>query len=163
MSWTKRQIVEEAFAELSLQGYAFDLSAEEQQGAARRLEMMLAQWSGHGVRIGYAFAADQQSIDLDAASGVPLSAIHAVVANLACTQAASYGKTLKAQTVLDAREGFAALLGAAVMPAPSQLPGTLPRGAGSRLPVGMGSTYLTQPDDGPLSIAADGGLTFGGA
>ena len=43
--WTKTLLIEEAFGELALAGYVYDLRPEEMQAAGRRLETMMATWA----------------------------------------------------------------------------------------------------------------------
>jgi hypothetical protein len=64
MSWTKRQLIEQAFAELALAGYDFDLSPEEMQGALVRLDSMIATWTSRGVRLSYAMPANPSDSDI---------------------------------------------------------------------------------------------------
>ena len=78
MSWTKRQLVSEAFAELALAGYVFDIAPEEEQAALRRLDTLMATWSGQGVQVGYAIGLTPQSSNIDDDSGLPLVAVEAV-------------------------------------------------------------------------------------
>lgn len=155
---TKRQIIEDAFGELRLAGYTFDTTAEEQQSAARRLEMMLAAWGARNIRLGYAFAADMSAIDLDAASGIPLMHARAVVCSLAMDMAAGIGKQVHPQTVRAASDGMSDLLAVAARSPSVQLP-VMPSGAGNKGHSGAGP-FTPAPDLSPL--AADGGLVFRG-
>lgn len=160
MGWTKRQIVEDAFGELRLAGYDFDLTAEEQQAAARKLEVLMAHWSDRGIRIGYVHAADPAAINLDEDSGVQMRATMAVITNLARNIAATAGKVLHPSTLAAAADGFNSLLTVAAMPAGQQLPASLPRGAGSRGGF-YTSPFMTPPDLSPIG-SPDGGLDFKG-
>lgn len=160
MSWTKRALIDEAYGELAMQGYVFDISPEEQQRAARRLEMMLGTWGADGIRVGYAFSADAGAVDLDEDSGVSLGAVETVTLNLAVRVAVGLGKQLNADTRRSASDGYQVLLRAAAMPQEQQLPGSMPIGAGNK-PWRSNTPFTPPPDDGPLTIADDGGLTFG--
>lgn len=155
--YTKRLIITEAFAELRLAGYVFDLTAEELQGAARRLEVMIAAWAGDGIDLGYVHAADAQAIDLDAQSGVALRWIRAVVCWLAMDIAANYGKQVHSQTIRSATDGMSAMLSLAAFP-PTQSPKMLPRGAGNRYSEGE---FFSPPNLSSIE-SADGGLDFRG-
>ena len=161
MAYTKRQIIADAFGELRLAGHDFDLTADEQQAAARRLETMLAQWSWDGIRLGYVFAADQQAIDLDESSGIALRSTRTVVCSLAKDIAASYGKQVHPETGRAASDGLRSLLAEAAMPQRQQLPATLPRGAGSKGHFGRGP-FVTAPDLSIIQTADAGGLDFRG-
>mgnify|MGYP003525752305 CR=1 FL=1 len=53
MGWTKRQFVTQAFEEIGLAAYVFDLTPEQLQSALRRLDSMMASWNAKGIRLGY--------------------------------------------------------------------------------------------------------------
>ena len=158
--WTKRQLVEEAFAELALAGYVFDATPEEQQTALRRLDAMMAAWEARGVRVGYAFAANPDDADLDAASGLPDYAAEPVFLGLAIRMAPGQGKQLSGDTRAAAREGFAYLLRAAAFPPQQQYPSTTPRGAGNRPWRMVTRPYFPTPDTGPTQIGDGGALNI---
>lgn len=156
--WTKRQIVEEAFAELALAGYVFDLSAEELQTALRRLDSMMATWEAKGVRVGYAMPSGPTTSSLDSASGLPDSAVETVYLNLAIRLAAGFGKQVSPDTRKSARDGYDTLLWAAARPIEQQLPSTMPRGAGQKPWRTTDNPFFQPPDDSPLGIAPGGDL-----
>lgn len=155
--WSKLQIVSEAFSELALQGYAFDITPDEQQTALRRLDTMLATWAAKGARLGYAFPTDPTDSDLDAASGLPDYAVETVYLNLAIRLAAGLGKQLSPDTRRIARDGYDVLLWAAAQPIPQQLPHTMPRGAGNK-PYGFGRPFFSPPNTEQLSSRDPGTL-----
>lgn len=155
--WTKRQLIEEAFTELALQGYEFDISPEEQNTALRRLDTMMATWEGKGIRVGYLFPSGPDDSDPDSASGLPDSAVETVYLNLAIRLAAGFGKQLNPTTQQTARDGYDALLWRAAMPREQQMPNTLPRGAGNRV-YNDQRPFFPRPDDNPLQINRGGGL-----
>lgn len=132
MGWTKRQLIDEAYGELALQGYEFDISPEEQLTALRRLDTMMATWEAKGVRVGYAFPSSPDDSDPDQDSGLPDMAVETTYLNLAIRLAAGFGKQLSVDTRRSAREGYDTLLWAAAQPIPQQMPSTLPRGAGNK-------------------------------
>lgn len=152
--WTKRAIVEEAFAELALQGYVFDLTPEEMQTALRRLDTMLATWEAHGVRVGYAFGGD----DLDAPSGLPDYAVEAAFLGLAVRLAPGFGKQLSSDTRRAANESYDYLLWAAAQPIQQQLPNTFARGAGNRIWRWSQRPFFPTPDSNPLTNPQGGDL-----
>jgi hypothetical protein len=104
MGWTKRQLIDEAFSELSLQGYEFDITPEEQQTALRRLDTMLATWDGLGIRVGYLLPSSPDDSDPDSDSGLPDYAVETVYLHLAMRIAAGFGKQLSADTKRSASE-----------------------------------------------------------
>jgi hypothetical protein len=153
---TKRQIVEDAFAELALAGNVFDLTPEELQTALVRLDRMLAYWESQGVVLGYAMPDPLLGSGLDDASGVPEGAVQTIVANLAVRMAGVWGKEVSQDTRNTAKQGLDALLGAAVAPRPRALPDTLPMGAGHKR-TGLNPFFPT-PDTGPMQTTEGGAL-----
>lgn len=71
MGWTKRQLITQAFEEIGLAAYVFDLTPEQLQSALRRMDAMVAGWNSNGVRIGYPLPSSPDSSNIDADSGVP--------------------------------------------------------------------------------------------
>ena len=158
MTWTKRQLVEEAYGELALQGYVFDLSPEELQTGLRRLDTMMATWEGRGVRVGYAMPSSPADSDLDTPSGLPDYAVETSYLNLAIRIAAGAGKALSPETKRVAAEGFNVLLFAAAQPQQQQLPDTLARGAGNKPWRTTDQPFFPTPNQDPLQIAQGGDL-----
>lgn len=153
MGWKKLDLVMAAYGELSLgDDSGFDISPEERQKGLRRLDSMLATWAAKGVRVGYAFAGG-----LNDDSGIPDSANETVYLNLARRLAPGFGKTLSAETLKNARDGYDTLLWGAAQPIEQQLPHTMPRGAGTRPWRTAGRPFLPQPDTDPLQIDGQSG------
>lgn len=164
MGWTKRQLIEDAFGELALAGYDFDLSPEEMQAGLRRLDTMLATWASAGVNIGYAFGLTPTDSDLDQDAGIPLQAVEAVYLNLAARIAGSKGKTMPRTTLFNAKGAYDALVSVIARGAieEQQLDNTVPRGAGNKPYRRYFGPFVPPPDEGPLTASSDGGLTFNG-
>jgi hypothetical protein len=58
MGWTKEQLVDAAFEELTLaEGDGFGITPGREGARAGRLDAMLATWAAKGMRLGYAFPA----------------------------------------------------------------------------------------------------------
>lgn len=162
MAWTKRQLVTEAFGELALAGYAFDVTPEEVQSALRRLEAMWGAWAGKGISVGYRFAASPDTVDPDEDSGLPMYAVETTFLNLAGRIASSYGKQPPLGLQSRASDGFDNLVTAAAFPsAQTQLPQGIPLGAGNKTGGSMlNPRFTTAPDPGPFELADDGGLSL---
>lgn len=158
MGWTKKQLITEAFGELALASYEWDINPEEDQIALRRLDSMMSTWEARGVRVGYSFPSSPEDSSLDADSGVPDSANEAIFLNLAIRMAPGYGKQVSSDTKKAAREAFDLLLWQASHPIEQQMPSTMPRGSGNRIWRNSQRPYFNKPDDGPLDIAQGGDL-----
>ncbi len=158
MSWTKGQIVQEAYAELALQGYVFDLSEEEIQTGVRRLDAMLAVWEMQGTRLGYPMPINPDDSDPKQDSKLPIGVMRPVFMNLAIDLAAGLGKTVTAETKRAAREGLAIIDTMAAYPQQQQLPATMPRGAGNRPWRFITQPFYPRPDLDPLQIGQGGDI-----
>lgn len=159
MGYSKRQFVSAAFEEIGLASYAFDLQPQQFESALRRLDAMIADWNGKGIRLGYPLPSSPQFSDLDAQSEVPDSANEAIITNLATRIAPSYGKQVMPQTMMTARNAYQTLLSRATMPFEQQLPGTMPSGAGNKPWRVYDDPFLRRPVD-PLLAGQDGQIQF---
>ena len=133
MSWTKRQFIEQAFEELGLASYVFDLTPEQLESARRRLDAMMAGWNANGIRIGYPIPSSPDDGDIDDDSGVPDFANEAIYTNLAARLAPTLGKVLAPETKQFADMSYNSLMNQTVMPIPEyKMPITMPRGSGTK-------------------------------
>lgn len=129
MSYTKRQVIQAALSEIGLATYAFDLSADQIEQAAWRLDAMLGEWNARGIRLGYPLPANPNDTDATSDSGVPDSAYEAVITNLAVRLGPSYGKSVSPDTRATARAAFNTLMAMSAKPAEMRVQG-IPKGAG---------------------------------
>ncbi|MNO65792.1 P22 tail accessory factor [compost metagenome] len=160
MSWTKRQIVEQAFSKIGLAGYVFDLTAEQLQDAMAQLDSMMAEWDGNGIKLGYPLALNPQNADLDQETNLPPYAVQAVYLNLGVRLGSDFGKEIPPRTLVNAKQGYDGLLARAAFPKEQQLPGTMPRGAGQKPWRRVDDPFIRQPNDDPLQIGSNGDLEF---
>jgi len=156
VSWTKAELIAEAFGELAIAGYDFDLTPEEKQAALRRMDAMVASWEARGVRLGYKLPASPSTSSVNDAAGIQDRAAEAVYMNLAVNLAAGKGKTLTAATLAAAKAAYDVLLYAAAKPQRQQLRGGMPLGAGSAF-VGV---FTSTPTHEPLGVSPGGDLTI---
>jgi len=132
VSYTKRQFITAAFEEIGLASYVFDLQPEDLQTALRRLDAMMAEWNGKGLRLAYPIPLSPEDADLDTETTVPDWANEAVITNLATRLASGYGKTVPPDTKMIARQGYNTIMSRAAMPPQQQMPHSMPRGAGRK-------------------------------
>lgn len=155
MSWTKRQFCATALEEIGITADVLESDPDLVESARKRLDAMMAEWNGRGLRLGYPLAGEPGSGDLDAVTGVPDAANEAIYTALAVRLAPTYGKTPMPETKATAARGYQTILARAAMPPQVQMPSTTPLGAGNKpildrfLPVP--STPLVA-DDGDDSI-----------
>lgn len=157
MSWTKRELVNEAFSELGL-GDNFDITPEEVQTALRRMDSMMAVWDAKGIRVGYALPANPNDSDPDQDSGLPDAATEPVYLNLALRLAPGFGKVVSVDTRRNARDGYDRLQIEAAQPLPPQQPNTMPRGAGNKPWRPLSNPFFPSPTYDPLQVTSGGDL-----
>lgn len=161
MSWTKRQFALQAFEELGLAAYVYDLTddaANHLESAVNRLDAMMASWNAKGIRLGYPLPGSPEDSDIESETNVPDAANEAVYLNLAIRLAPAYGKTVSPDTKTIAQEAYEILMARAAIPRPMQMPGGFPLGAGNRRDT-LESPFTETPDD-PLLAGQDGPLDF---
>jgi hypothetical protein len=159
MGYSKRQFISAAFDEIGLASYAFDLQPEQFEAALKRLDAMMADWNGKGIRLGYPLPSSPQYSDLDAQSEVPDSAFESIICNLAIRIAPSYGKQVMPQTQIAAKSAYQTLLSRATMPLEMQLPGSMPSGAGNKPWRVYDEPFLRRPID-PVLAGQDGPIVY---
>ena len=162
MTWTKRQFITQAFDEIGLSGYVFDLSPDQLNSALLKLDSMMAQWDAKNIKLGYPLAASPQNSDIDTETDVPLQSVEAIYTNLAMRIAASFGKAVSIETRQFAKIAYDTLLASAAFPRQQQMPGTMPAGAGNKPWRDRDNPFLRQPDDNPLAVDGNGQLDFVG-
>jgi hypothetical protein len=159
MGWTKRQFVTQAFEEIGLASYVFDLTPEQLQSALQRLDTMMAAWNALGIRLAYPLPSNPQDSDLDEQTNVPDSSIEAIYTNLAIKLAPSYGKQVMPDTKTTAKESYNTLLSIAAMPNQQQMPGSMPSGAGNKPWRVYDNPFLRQPTTS-VQVGGDSQLEF---
>ena len=159
MGYSKRQFLEAAFTEIGLADYVFNLTAQELATALRRLDAMMAEWNERGLRLGYPLPLFPTQSDLDEQTGVPDRANEAIVCNLACRLAPSYGKQVLPGTMTTARGALNTILVRAAAPTPMRYPGTLPVGAGNKPWSTQGDPYMPHPVE-PLLAGNDAPIDY---
>jgi len=132
MSWTKRQLINQAFSEIGLASYDFDMQPEEYEDAMRQMDSMLADWEAKGIDLGYPVPTTPSGGDLDEDTTINLYANRAVYTNLALLIAPSHGKLVSSETKASAKSGYNTLLLKATLPTAMQFPANLPKGAGTK-------------------------------
>lgn len=160
MGWAKRDFIVQAFGEIGLASYVFDLTPEQEQDALRRLDSMMATWNGQGIRLGYPLPSSPGVSDIAEMTNVPDSANETIFQNLAIRIAPGFGKSVSPDTKASAKAGYIAMLTQAMgAPPEMQMPGTMPSGAGNKPWRTIDNPFLSQPVD-PLLAGQDGEITF---
>jgi hypothetical protein len=155
MSWTKRQFISQAFHEIGLASYVFDLSPEQLNTALLSLDSMMASWNAKGIRVGYPLSSNPESADIASDTGVPDAANEAIYLNLALRLAPAYGKTVSPDTKFSAMVAYQGLISKVAKPIEKQYDGMLPVGAGNK----DSANFMNTPAES-LDAGGDSTLTF---
>lgn len=128
---TRRAIIYQAYGELGLAEYNFDITPEELATARRRLDSMMAQWETI-VSIGYYMPSNPDDSDVDDETNLPQGVVDAAALNLALQLAPGLGKTPSAITMVAAKEGKNRVLAQFSVIPQKQYSGNLPVGSGNK-------------------------------
>ena len=131
MSYTKLELVKGALTEIGMGSYLFDLASDQLDAALARLDAMMAEWNGRGIRLNYPIANSPAELEGGDASGIPDYAVEAVITNLAIRLAPAYGKGVSIDTKATATRGMSTLYAKAAKPKPIRL-GVILAGAGAK-------------------------------
>lgn len=160
MSWTKRQIIEQAFEAIGLAAYTFDLTQDQMQSALRKLDAMMAGWDANGIRLAYPMPSAPNLSDIDADTSVPDYAIEAMYTNLAIRIAPAYGKQVPEAIHMAADQAYGNLVNQAATPVVEmQFPHTMPRGAGNKPWRYRINPFMDKPAD-TIQVGNDSELTY---
>lgn len=151
MGYSKRQFVEAALEELGLAAHVFDMQPEQLESGMRRLDSMMAEWNGRGIRLAYPIPGSPEFSSLEEPSNVPDSANEAIITNLAIRIAPAYGKQVSAQTLSAAAVAFQTIMQRSIENVEMKLPSNMPTGAGNK------RGYMTQD---PVNAGGDGPINF---
>ena len=154
MGYSKRQFVDAAFDELALASYEFDLQSDDLQAAMRRLDAMMAEWNGKGIRLGYPVPGSPENSALTEETQVPDYANEAIITNLAIRMAPSRGKTVSPETKAVAKQGYNTLLSRAALPPEMQFTRNMPAGAGLKTWRNDGDPFIT-PEIREIQVGGD--------
>lgn len=132
MNWTKRELINNAFNEIGLAGYNYDLTPDQLQKALQYMDGMMGEWMVKGIQVNWPFAASPSDADLDTVVDLPVYAQLPIWLNAAVHIASSFGKTLSNTTNSKAHASYTTLLGVFATPCEKSFTDTLPLGAGNK-------------------------------
>ena len=159
MSWTKLDFIKQAFSELGLASYIYDLSPEQLQDVSIKFDSMLATWNAVGIRLGVPMPSSPGNSDISVDTSIPDFANDAVVLNLALRIAPSYGKIASQDTRLLAKKAYDIIFLRTVKIPQMQFPSTLPLGAGNKAGQRTNRQFVDPPVD-LLDAGGDGQIDF---
>lgn len=155
MSWSKRDLVVQAFEEIGYASYIYDAMPEQLDSVLRSLDSMMATWNALGIRIGYPIPSSPSESDINQVTEVTDSAVEAIYTNLAIRIGPRFGKSIPQETRQVAKAAYDALLAKLAMPNPMQFPNTVPAGAGNKPWRTTYRPFLDNPVDPLLADNAD--------
>jgi len=128
---TKANLAQKALSKIGVTGFDYEVDPEEIKDAIVELEYMMADWDARGIKCGYQFAADPETVEASQESGLPDIAFRAVTTNLAVAIAPMYGKEASQSVFAAASASLGSLLNAIQFVPATQY--------GSRMPLGSGN------------------------
>jgi hypothetical protein len=153
---TKRRLIEDAYGEIGLASYFFDLEPGMLERSLRVMDSILAEWNSEGVRIGYPLSSNS---DLDEECDIPDVAINAIVQNVALRVASSHGKPIQPSQQVWAKRAYNSLLSWAMSSSTPEVDiSALPSGAGNK--PGRAYREFMPKKQEDLSISNDNTLDF---
>ena len=130
-STTKRQLVEQMFTECALNGWEYDLTADEKDVALTRLDMLMWELRGRGIDIGYNFPTAIGAGNLTDELGCPDQCFFALAVLGAERLCPTMGKTQSKESRIALHNAMKALRNACL--------GIKPMSYGYGTPVGAGN------------------------
>lgn len=156
MTWTKRQVVEQAYEALGYAFYDFDLTPEQMQSGLRQLDAMVATWGGQGIHLGFPLPSSQATATLDESAGVPDWAVEALYLNLAVRIGPGIGKVPSPELRGSATSARKAMYARTVVPVQSRRDRyAAPLGAGNK-PWRYDRGPFLLPDEETIDAGPDG-------
>ncbi len=155
MSFTKREFVEQAMAEIGIATNIYDLQPDDLIRGCQRLDAMMASWNGQGIRLGYPME-NPKVVEPDTDTNIPDWANEAVIANLAMAIAPGFGREVMMGTRASAARGMSAMRTRTAIPPLMQSPSSLPVGAGAKYWRNTQNPFYSPTED--LDVGPDGAL-----
>lgn len=158
MAWTKRQFIQQAFEEIGLAAYVFDLTPEQLESAMRRMDSMVAGWNANGVRIAYPLPSSPSDSNLDDDTRVPDYCNEAIYLGLAVRLGPSFGKVVAPETKAFADMAYSNMANQCAIPTHErQMPQTMPRGQGTKPWRNYNNPFVYAPQQ-DIQAGSDGSL-----
>lgn len=135
MSWSKRQLLNQAYGMFGLSNYAFSLTPEQLETGYLLLDSMMAAWATtDGIRIGYNQSGTPTETDGDQAAGIPDFANLAVSFKLAEMLAGTVGKAIQPAMLVLGKNAYDSLVSWAMSHSipEMQYARNTPRGSGNK-------------------------------
>lgn len=155
MSWTKRELITQAYEEIGLGG-DYNIDAEQYQSGLRKLDLLMATWNNRGIRLGYPLHSSPSTSDIDSDSGIPDGALEAVYLNLAIRIAPTIGRQIGRETKVAARAAYQGVIAKSTQPKEMQIT-DLPAGAGHK-PWGDADFRFLEEEKDPIQVGPDAEL-----
>lgn len=132
-STAKRQLVEQMFTECAINGWEYDITADEKDVALTRLDMLMWELRGRGIDVNYNFPQGIGQGDLDDVLGCPDMAFYGLAVLGAERLCPTMGKTQSKESriALNAAMKAVRACASALVPTMSLAPGT-PIGSGNK-------------------------------
>ena len=129
---TKGEIVENAFTEIGMASYVYQLQAEDIAFGLQLLEYVILFLDSEGIELNWPLADDPFKVDPQEQVNLPPYSISGVTAQLAIDLCSGYGKSPNPATVMRAARGFNSMISVGAMPGRIALNHAVPLGSGNK-------------------------------
>lgn len=129
MSWTKKQLIDQAFSKIGLSSYQYDLQPEDAINAVITMDAIVGNIN---IPLSYNMANDPSQADPNQESGLPNWANQAVYLSLAIAMCPNYGKTASAELKASAQSAINRMYAMASSSVDSLVPDNMPSGQGNK-------------------------------
>lgn len=150
MSFTKRDLVQQALIEIGITPRQFSLKPEDYLDAAFRADAMMGEFSAAGINFSYPINEDAEP-DLDSETNIPQKYRAMCYLNLAIRCCGMFGKEAPRTLLQAAKSAYDNSLGAITKPVPSKIMAGAFMGAGNRVPYGNASEFKQSEADIPYT------------
>lgn len=116
MSWTKRDIINQAYEEIGMGGLVYDMDPQNLETALVRLDAIVSRWMEKGVDIPYPTPENPEESDIDDETMIASDEAEALYLALAVRVAPTVGKTVSIETATAAKAAYDTVLGKYMRP-----------------------------------------------
>jgi hypothetical protein len=156
--YTKRELVLDAYDEVGLASYAFNLKPAQIERAVRKLDRAMGVLVGKGVQVGYPLTNSTAGLDVTVETNLPVWATEGVVLGLGISLATGLGKQIPMELRSRYKEAMAVIFDRSDNGIPEmQRQENTPAGMGNMYRAGYIDPFLSDPDE---AFGPDNGSQF---
>jgi hypothetical protein len=144
-TWNKGEVISDAYAEIGLVNYEYDLNPDQTTLALRKLDNIMAALELKGICYGYPMTLGPTEAELTQETNLPNYAYSYITKALGIELAPTVGKAVSRELLKAAKDAYSSLMIEAVKLPEQQMPANIPAGAGNKRY--NGEVFLDPPED----------------